>query len=228
MRIRSRFQGACLIAALILFGVAIRADQRGASARVQKSFPFAAGGTVWVVAAFQDVFVTAKSGSSVNVDIFMEATAFDAKWQLEQFTPTFVQWGPNVYIFANNVKDRLEPSHLEDKQLPTFKAQAAMPAAGFSGRISVEVPPGMSLSVITYTGRCFLKGDLGGAKARFQTNTGRISVKGAADAIETQTGYERVELELTRKTSIRGNQPTERQSRVSRGNAEPCGAFFQR
>jgi len=169
---------------------------RSATSNIQKELPFKAGATVWVIAEFQDVTITVKPISSVKVDVVQEATDFDAKSKLAEYLPTFVQLGGNVFIYVNKTKERLEPAELENKRLPDCVIGPARP--GIFGRVSVEMPPGMNVSVITFSGRCNFKGDLGDAAVRFQTNTGRIEIEGAMQDLQTQTTYERVAVRLTR------------------------------
>jgi DUF4097 and DUF4098 domain-containing protein YvlB len=150
-----------------------------------------------VVAEFQDVIITVKPIEAVKVRVVQEATDFAAKSKLADFLPTFVQMGGNDFIFVNHIKERLEPEQLEKKELPAFTISMGLPS--IYGSVSIEMPPGMNVSVITYSGKCVLKGDLGEAKVRFQTNTGRIDIKGAMQDLETQTSYGPVGVELTRE-----------------------------
>ena len=187
------------IIAVVLFFCTLGswADSRNATSVIDKDMPFKAGGTLWVIAEFQEVTITAKPVETVKIKIVQEATDFAAKSKLADYLPTFVQMGGNDFIYLNHIKERVEPEQLEKKTMPTFTANLNLP--GILGRVSIEMPPGMNVSVITYSGKCVLRGDFGEAKVRFQTNTGRIDIKGAMQDLETQTSYGPVGVELTRE-----------------------------
>lgn len=174
------------------------ANDRSATMATSKQMPFKAGGTFYIIAEFQNVVVKIEPRTDIKIDVRMEITAFDPKYRLQAYVPTFVEYGQREYVFVNDVKHRAEPDREWDpKALPTFFAGGEA-TPGYYGTVTVSMPPGMNLWVVTSSGRCTLNGDLGNNGVRFQTDTGRISVKGAADDIDAHTTFEDVNLDFTR------------------------------
>ncbi len=162
-----------------------------------KEMPFKPGGTFYIVAEFQDVVIKVEPRANIKIDIRMEITAFDPKYRMQAYQPTFVEYGQREYIFVNDIKHRAEPDKVWDpKALPNFFVGEATP--GYYGTVTVSIPPGMNIWAVTLSGRCTLKGDLGDTSVRFQTHTGRIAVNGAADGIDVRTDCEDINLSFTR------------------------------
>jgi hypothetical protein len=174
------------------------ANDRSATMATSKQMPFKAGGTFYIIAEFQNVVVKIAPRTDIKIDIRMEITAFDPKYRLQAYVPTFVEYGQREYVFVNDVKHRAEPDKEWDPNALPNVLVGGEATPGYYGTVTVDMPPGMNLWVVTSSGRCTLNGDLGNNCARFQTDTGKISVKGAADDIDAHTNFEDVHIDLTR------------------------------
>ncbi len=182
---------------LVSFSLIASANDRSATMTTSKDMPFKAGGTFYIIAEFQNVVVKVEPRADIKIDIRMEITAFDPKYRLQAYVPTFVEYGQREYVFVNDMKHRAEPDRaLDPKALPNYCVAEVNP--GYYGTVTVLMPPGMNLWAVTSSGRCTLKGDLGNTSVRFQTNTGRISIEGAADDVDVQTNFEDINLAFTR------------------------------
>jgi len=183
--------------ACVLFALAASAQTRSADA--SKEFPVQPGGSLEIEGEFQDIYVTVKPGlTQMKIKIHMEATEWDAKEQLKRYLPDFVQIGSRCFVFVNNVKYRTDLTQIaEIKSVPAYVMQNTVGKP--LGKVQVEVPPGVSITAVTAQGRCYLKGDLGEAKLRFDTYSGLIKVEGAADNVDAKTAYADVKIDLSRR-----------------------------
>jgi hypothetical protein len=128
------------------------------------------GATVVVDVSFHSVEVTSEPGDTVDVvvDIEVEGSGGSAKNIANDLQPKFLEEGNRLII-------RSTRKGWNWKQV---KAR---------GKVLVNMPPGMNLSIDSSSGSARVKGDFGDAVVRFDASSGSLTVDGAMGELHTDT-----------------------------------------
>jgi hypothetical protein len=171
-----------MLAALALAAVPLSASP--AKSHEEKTLP-APARAVAVLGSFHDVEVAVKPGDKVRVTVDMEISASsDAKAEelIKEYAPTYVEKDGTLTIRSRRKSE-----------------------AGFNwgymkmqGRIVLEMPPDLDLTLDTASGDCVLNGDLGKGKFSADVASGEIRVKGAAAELKVEAASGSFTGELSR------------------------------
>jgi hypothetical protein len=152
------------------------------TSHAEKTFPAKAGGTVRVEAAFQDVTVTVRPGDTVKVTVDLKISTWpmDAKKILDAYAPVFKEKGDTLLIRS--------------------KAHSSWQVGWFNneGRIDIQMPPGMNVSLDTGSGDCRLDGDTNGMDVSCDTGSGDVKIEGKLKNFKVDTGSGDVTARLER------------------------------
>jgi DUF4097 and DUF4098 domain-containing protein YvlB len=129
------------------------------------------GGTVVVDVSFHGVEVTAVPGSSVDVtvDIEIKGDGSSAKNLANKLQPQFIEEGDRLII--RSVRNGGW----------SWKSNSA------EGKVTVQMPPGMNLSIDSSSGSAVVSGDFGDAVVHFDASSGSLNVDGAMREVGADT-----------------------------------------
>jgi DUF4097 and DUF4098 domain-containing protein YvlB len=157
MRVRSAIT---VLAVLCLFAT-------GAAAEIEihekHRFDARPGATVVIDVSFHDVEVTAQPGNAVDVtvDITIKGDGSSAKNAANDFKPIFEEDGDKLIIRSTRKKGW------------NWKSVKA------KGKVMVQMPPGMNLTIDSSSGSAKIIGDFGDAVVDFDASSGSLTVDGA-------------------------------------------------
>lgn len=147
----------------------------------EHSFKARPGAEVVVDVSFHGVEVTARPGDTVDVtvDIEIKGSGSSSKNAANELQPVFLEKG-NKLIIRSTRKNGFHWKSLSAK-----------------GRVTVQMPPGMDLTVDSSSGGAEISGDFGDAEVLFDASSGSLRVHGAMRKLtsDTSSGSVRVELE---------------------------------
>jgi hypothetical protein len=129
------------------------------------------GGTVVVDVSFHRVEVTARPGDSVDVtvDLEVKGKGKSSESYLEAFRPQFLEEGDKLIIRSVRKKGFSWKS---------FSAKAL---------VTVEMPPGMNLTIDSSSGSAEITGDFGDSVVHFDASSGSLTVDGAMRELHSDT-----------------------------------------
>jgi DUF4097 and DUF4098 domain-containing protein YvlB len=164
---RVRFAITALAVCLLIAGSA------AAEIEIHKEHRFDArpGSTVVVDVSFHNVEVTARPGSAVDVtvDITVKGNGSSAKSVANDLTPVFEEKGDKLIIRSTRKKGW------------NWKQAKA------KGKVIVEMPPGMNLTVDSSSGSARITGDFDDGVVRFDASSGSLTVEGAMGELHSDT-----------------------------------------
>ena len=122
------------------------------------------GATVIVDVSFHNVQVTAQPGDSVDVtvDVTVKGSGSSAKNLANDLAPVFEEEGDRLIIRS------------------VRKTGWNWRAASAKGTVTVQMPPGMDLTIDTSSGSAEVTGDFADAEIRFDASSGSLTVTGGA------------------------------------------------
>ncbi len=157
------------------------AAHAGIEIHQEHSFKARPGAEVVVDVSFHGVEVTVRPGSTVDVtvDIEVGGSGSSAKNAANELQPVFLEKG-NQLIVRSTRKNGFH-----------WKTISA------NGKVTIQMPPGMDLTVDSSSGGAEISGDFGDAKVTFDASSGGLSIRGAMRELscDTSSGSVRAELE---------------------------------
>jgi DUF4097 and DUF4098 domain-containing protein YvlB len=145
-------------------------------------FDARAGSTVVVDVSFHSVEVTARRGDAIDVtvDITVKGDGSSAKNVANDLTPVFEEKGDKLIIRSTRKKGW---------NWKNVKAK---------GKVTVEMPPGMNLTIDSSSGSGKITGDLGDAVVRFDASSGSLTVDGAMGELHSDTSSGSIRATVSR------------------------------
>jgi DUF4097 and DUF4098 domain-containing protein YvlB len=129
------------------------------------------GATVVVEASFHNVEVIARPSDvvDVTVDITVKGSGSSAKNVANDLSPVFQEEGENLIIRSVRKKGW------------SWRRVSA------KGKVTVQMPPGMNLSIDSSSGSAEIKGDFEDAVVRFDASSGSLTVAGVMGELHSNT-----------------------------------------
>ena len=139
------------------------------------------GATVIVDVSFHSVEVTARPGDSVDVtvDVTVKGSGSSAKNLANDLAPVFEAQGDRLIIRSVRKKGW------------NWKAVSA------KGTVTVQMPPGMDLTIDSSSGSAEITGDFGDAEIRFDASSGSLTVTGAMRELHSGTSSGSIRAAVT-------------------------------
>jgi DUF4097 and DUF4098 domain-containing protein YvlB len=140
------------------------------------------GSTVVVDVSFHSVEVTARPGGAVDVtvEITVKGDGSSAKNVANDLTPVFEEEGDRLIIRSTRKKGW---------NWKNVKAK---------GKVTVEMPPGVNLTIDSSSGSAKIAGDLGDAVVRFDASSGSLTVDGAMGELHSDTSSGSIRATVSR------------------------------
>jgi hypothetical protein len=171
------------IAALCLFAT-------GASAEIEihekHRFDARPGGTVVVDVSFHSVEVTAQPGNAVDVtvDITFKGNGSSVQKVAEDYRPVFEEDGDKLIIRSSRKKGW------------NWKSVTA------KGKVTVQMPPGMNLTIDSSSGSASITGNFGDAVVDFDASSGSLTVDGAMRELHSDVSSGSVRATVSRPLDV--------------------------
>ena len=149
-------------------------------------FDARAGSTVVVDVSFHSVEVTAQPGNSVDVtvDLTIKGQGSSAQKVAADLTPVFEEQGDRMIIRSTRSKG------WNWKQV---KAK---------GKVTIQMPPGIHLTVDSSSGSTTINGDFGDAVVRFDASSGSLVVNGAMRELHSDLSSGSVKATVSRPVEV--------------------------
>ena len=195
MRVRSAI---AVIAVLCLFAT-------GASAEIEihekHRFDARPGGTVVVDVSFHSVEVTAQPGNAVDVtvDITFKGDGSSAKSAANDYKPVFEEDGDRLIIRSTRKKGW------------NWKSVRA------KGKVTVQMPPGMNLTIDSSSGSARINGDFGDSKVVFDASSGSLTVDGAMRELHSDLSSGSVRATVSRPLDVFTSDASSGSARLTGG-----------
>lgn len=140
------------------------------------------GATVVVDVSFHSVEVTAVPGESVAVvvDIEINGSGSSAKNLANQLQPQFLENGNKLIIRS------------------TRKKGWNWGSVSAKGKVTIEMPPGLDLTIDSSSGGAKISGDFGDALVQFDASSGSLTVDGAMRELHSDTSSGSVTVTVMR------------------------------
>ncbi|MBD3855311.1 MAG: DUF4097 family beta strand repeat protein [Acidobacteria bacterium] len=186
------------IAALCLFAT-------GASAEIEvhekHRFDARPGATVVIDVSFHSVEVTAQPGSSVDVtvDLTIKGDGSSAKNIANDLSPVFKEDGDKLIIRSVRKKGW------------NWKSVKA------KGKIAVQMPPGMNLTIDSSSGSARINGDFGDSKVVFDASSGSLTVDGAMRELHSDVSSGSVRATVSRPLEVFTSDASSGSARLTGG-----------
>jgi hypothetical protein len=186
------------IAALCLFAT-------GASAEIEihekHRFDARPGATVVVDVSFHSVEVTAQPGSAVDVtvDLTIKGDGSSAKKIAEDLRPVFKDEGDELIIRSVRKKGW------------SWKSVKA------KGKITVQMPPGMNLTIDSSSGTAKVYGDFGDAVVGFDASSGSLTVDGAMRELHSDVSSGSIRATVSRPLDVFTSDASSGSARLTGG-----------
>ena len=166
-----------VIAVVCLVAPGVHAD---ITLNQEHSFAARAGATVVIDVSFHEVEVTARPGETIDVVVNLKVggSGNKAKKVMNDLQPKFLEQG-NKIIIRSTRKNGFHWSSLKTK-----------------GKVTVQMPPDMNLTIDSSSGSALISGDFGDAKVSFDASSGSIRVVGAMHELHTDTSSGSVHAEV--------------------------------
>ncbi|MCW8985233.1 MAG: DUF4097 domain-containing protein [Thermoanaerobaculales bacterium] len=162
----------------------------GASAEIEihekHRFDARPGATVVVDVSFHNVEVTAEPGSAVDVtvDLTIKGDGSSAQKVAEAYKPVFEDDGDKLIIRSTRKKGW------------NWKPVKA------KGKVTVQMPPGMNLTIDSSSGSARINGDFGDAKVVFDASSGSLTVDGAMRELHSDLSSGSVRATVSRPLDV--------------------------
>jgi DUF4097 and DUF4098 domain-containing protein YvlB len=139
------------------------------------------GATVVVDVSFHSVDVTARPGNTVDVtvDITVKGSGSSAKNAANDLTPVFEEDGDKLIIRSTRKKGW------------SWKRVSA------KGKVTIQMPPGMHLTIDSSSGSAKINGDFGDGVVSFDASSGSLTVDGAMGELHSDTSSGSVKASVT-------------------------------
>jgi len=159
------------------------------------------GGTVVVDVSFHRVEVTARPGDSIDVtvDIEVKGSGGSSKNTLNSLQPQFLEEGDKLIIRSVRKKGF------------SWKSISA------KGLVTVQMPPGMNLTIDSSSGSAKIDGDFGDAVVRFDASSGSLTVDGAMRELHSDTSSGSVRATVSRPLDVFSADASSGSTRLSGG-----------
>lgn len=186
------------VAALCIFAT-------GASAEIEihekHRFDARPGATVVIDVSFHSVEVTAQPGSAVDVtvDITFKGDGSSAKNAANDYKPVFKEEGDKLIIRSTRKKGW------------NWKSVKA------KGKVTVQMPPGMNLTVDSSSGSARINGDFGNAVVVFDASSGSLTVDGAMQELHSDLSSGSVRATVSRPLDIFTSDASSGSARLTGG-----------
>lgn len=186
------------VAALCLFAT-------GASAEIEvhekHRFDARPGATVVVDVSFHSVEVTAQPGNAVDVtvDLTIKGNGSSAKKAAEDYKPVFIEEGDKLIIRSARKKGW------------SWKSVKA------KGKVKVQMPPGMNLTIDSSSGSARINGDFGDAVVVFDASSGSLTVDGAMRELHSDLSSGSVRATLSRPLEVFTSDASSGSARLTGG-----------
>lgn len=194
---RTRNAVAALAACLLCVGTA------SAEIEIHEKHRFDArpGGTVVVDVSFHEVEVTAVTGDSVDVtvDLTINGSGGSAKNIAADLRPVFKEEGDKLIIRSRRKKGWSWKS---------IKAK---------GKVAVQMPPGMNLTIDSSSGSARINGDLGDSVVVFDASSGSLTVDGAMRELHSDVSSGSVRASVSRPLEVFTSDASSGSVRLSGG-----------
>ena len=170
-------------AALCLFATAASAD---IEIHEKHRFNARPGATVVVDVSFHDVEVTAQPGDvvDVTVDMTFKGDGSSAKNAANDYAPVFEEDGDRLIIRSTRKKGW------------SWKSVKA------NGRVTVQMPPDMNLTIDSSSGSATITGDFGNGVVDFDASSGSLTVDGAMRELHSDVSSGSVHATLSRPLDV--------------------------
>jgi DUF4097 and DUF4098 domain-containing protein YvlB len=194
---RVRF-GIAAFAALCLFAA-------GASAEIEvhekHRFDARPGGTVVIDVSFHTVEVTVQQGSvvDVTVDLTVNGSGNSAQKVAEAYKPIFEEDGDKLMIRSTRKKGW------------NWKSVKA------KGKVTVQMPPGMNLTIDSSSGSAKINGDFGDAVVVFDASSGSLTVDGAMRELHSDLSSGSVRATVSRPLDVFTSDASSGSARLTGG-----------
>ena len=186
------------LAALCLFAV-------GASAEIEvhekHRFDARPGATVVIDVSFHSVEVSAKPGSAVDVtvDLTIKGDGSSAKKAANDLRPVFEEDGNKLIIRSTREKGW------------SWKSVKA------KGKVMVQMPPGMNLTIDSSSGSARINGDFGDSKVVFDASSGSLTVDGAMRELRSDLSSGSVRATVSRPLDVFTSDASSGSARLTGG-----------
>jgi len=180
MRVRSAIT---VIAVLCLFATGASAD---IEIHEKHRFDARPGATVVIDVSFHSVEVTAQPGNTVDVtvDITFKGDGSSAKSAANDYKPVFKEDGDKLIIRSTRKKGW------------SWKSVRA------KGKVTVQMPPGMNLTIDSSSGSARINGDFGDSKVVFDASSGSLTVDGAMRELHSDVSSGSVRATVSRPLDV--------------------------
>ena len=172
-----------VVAALCLFAT-------GASANIEvhekHRFDARPGATVVIDVSFHSIEVTAQPGNAVDVtvDLTVNGDGSSAKSVANDLRPVFEEEGGRLIIRSTRKKGW------------NWKPVKA------TGKVIVQMPPGMNLTIDSSSGSAKITGDFGDAVVGFDASSGSLTVNGAMRELHSDVSSGSVRVTVSRPLDV--------------------------
>jgi DUF4097 and DUF4098 domain-containing protein YvlB len=185
-------------AALCLFATGAAAETE---IHEKHRFDARPGGTVIVDVSFHSVEVTAQPGSSVDVtvDVTVNGTGSSAQKIAEAYKPVFEEDGDKLIIRSTREKGW------------NWKSVNA------KGKVTVQMPPGMNLTIDSSSGSARINGDFGDAVVVFDASSGSLTVDGAMRELHSDLSSGSVRATVSRPLDVFTSDASSGSARLTGG-----------
>jgi hypothetical protein len=172
-----------VIAVLCLFATGASAD---IEIHEKHRFDARPGATVVIDVSFHSVEVTAQPGNAVDVtvDITFKGDGSSAKSAANDFKPVFKEEGDKLIIRSTRKKGW---------NWKSIKAK---------GKVTVQMPPGMNLTIDSSSGSAKITGDFGDAVVDFDASSGSLTVDGAMRELHSDVSSGSVRATVSRPLEV--------------------------
>ena len=187
-----------VLAALCLFATGVSAE---IEVHEQHRFDARPGATVVIDVSFHSVEVTAQPGSAVDVtvDLTIKGDGSSAKNLANDLRPVFKEDGDKLIIRSVRKKGW------------NWKSVKA------KGKIAVQMPPGMNLTIDSSSGSARINGDFADSKVVFDASSGSLTVDGAMRELHTDLSSGSVRATVSRPLEVFTSDASSGSARLTGG-----------
>jgi DUF4097 and DUF4098 domain-containing protein YvlB len=177
----------------------------GASAEIEihekHRFDARPGDTVVIDVSFHGVEVTAQPGNAVDVtvDITVKGDGSSAKKAADDYRPVFEEEADRLIIRSTRKKGW------------SWKSVKA------KGKVTVQMPPGMNLTIDSSSGSARINGDFGDSKVLFDASSGSLTVDGAMRELHSDLSSGSVRAAVSRPLEVFTSDASSGSARLTGG-----------
>jgi DUF4097 and DUF4098 domain-containing protein YvlB len=186
------------MAVLCLFATAASAE---IEIHEKHRFDARPGATVVIDVSFHTVEVTAEPGGAVDVtvDLTIKGSGSSAKNAAADLRPVFEEEGDKLIIRSRRKKGW------------NWKSVKA------KGKVTVQMPPGMNLTIDSSSGSARINGDFGDSKVVFDASSGSLTVDGAMRELHSDLSSGSVRATVSRPLDVFTSDASSGSSRLTGG-----------